>query len=337
VSPIGIDRPWAPRTEREGGSMPAVALVVMRTLVEELAGRDAVGELPVGPGVRAIIAGPRRGAGAGGPGVLIAWRDGPGDGPGITGYLGGREIVVRDLFGNERSMGTGAVGEIPLGDQPVFIEGIDTELMVFRAGLRIDPAFIETRSQRHIVDLVVPNPWGSAIHGEIRLRDPEGWEFRPRTVAFSVPARSESRIPVDIAFGANEPTGPRTMHAEIALSAESRYPVQEIAIPVELGLSTVGVWASYRLVDGAGGRESDLEVTMLVTNRGATAASFTAVAVAPDSPDKEAVISSLGPGEAAVRRFRFEDGGSVLRGRRIRLGLIERDGTGRINMALDVR
>lgn len=337
INPIGIERPWTPRSAREGGSLPAVSLVIMRTIVEELAGRDAVGELPVGPGVRAIIAGPRRGAGRTGPGVLIAWNKGGEDSPGISGYLGSGAIVVRDLFGNERSLGTGSVGEIALGDRPVFIEGIDTELMLFRAGLRVDPEFIETRSQRHELDLVVPNPWNTPIHGELRLRDPESWEFRPRTIVFAVPAHSEQRIPIDIAFGANEPTGPRDLRAEVALSAESRYPIQEIAIPVELGLSTVGVWATYRLVDGAGGPESDLEVTMLVTNRGTDSSSYTAVAVAPNAPDKEAVISSLAPGEAAVRRFRFDGGGTALRGQRIRVGLIEREGTGRINIGIDVR
>ena len=337
MTPVGIERPWMPRSTRAGGSLPSVTLVVMRTLVEELAGRDAVGEFPVGPGVRAIIAGPRRGAGRSGPGVLVAWRDGPGDGRGISGYLGGGELVVRDLFGNERALGSGAVEEIALGDRPVFIEGIDTELMLFRAGLRVEPGFIETRAQRHEVDLVVPNPWPGPIHGELRLRDPEQWEFRPRTIVFSVPAKSEIRMPIDLAFGANEPTGPRTLRAEVSLSAESRYPVQEVAIPVELGLSTVDVWASYRLVDGAEGPETDLEVTMLVTNRGTESASFTAVAVAPGAPDKEAVISSLEPGEAAVRRFRFEGGGAGLRGERIRIGLIERDGTGRINTAIEVR
>jgi len=338
LSPIGIERPWTPASSAEGGSLPGVAFGVMRTLVEELSGREAVGELPAGPGVRAIVASPGRSSARSMPGMIVAWCErGAAAGASIDGYLGGGAVVVRDLFGNERSLPAGAVHHIELTEQPVFIEGVDTELMLFRAGLRIEPRFIETRAQRHDVDLIIPNPWPSPIHGELRIRDPESWEIRPRTVVFSAPVGGESRIPIALSFGPNEPTGPRHLIAEIALSAETRYPIQDMPIHVELGLNSAGVWASYRLVDGAAGPASDVEVTLLVTNRGTEPSSFIAVAVAPNAPEKEAIISALEPGEAAVRRFRFEGGGTALRGQRIHVGLIERDGTGRINTALDIR
>src|SRR5690606_482068 len=128
---------------------------------------------------------------------------------------------------------------IPLTDAPVFIEGIDVNLALFRAGFSVDPPFVPAEATVHPLDIRLRNPWPMAISGRVRIAEPSQWKIEPRILAFSIPAGGEQRLPVEASFGLAEEAGPRTVVAEVELNAGEQYPVLRLHAPIELGLSTL--------------------------------------------------------------------------------------------------
>ena len=342
VDVAAIEMPWVWRSEREGGPTPTSAFVVWRTLAEELAGRRYVGDLPLGDGLRVLIAERfDRAAESGSSGMLIAWNESAPEGAGVIhAHLGQGAVRVCDVFGNEQVVeSSDGKHTIALGRTPVFIEGVDGRLLRFRARMRLEPGFIETRAQRHDAEVVLENPWPTPIEGVMRIGDMDGWEVTPRVLRFSIAPGEEVRLPVSLTFGLNEAAGDREIMTEVALQADRRYPVLDMPLGVELGLSSVELSASYQYTVGAGrgGIARDLVVTLVVTNTGTGEASYEAFAIAPGFAAREAPVTRLGVGESTVRRFIFDDGVESLRGKRVRVGLREVEGTGRLNRWLEVR
>jgi hypothetical protein len=336
---LAIQSPWTWRSVRDGGPMPTVELPVWRTISSTLAGMQVVGELPVAPGVFAFIA---QGAAAGPfgepSGVLIAWNDSATrEDAVLRGYLGRGPIVVHDIFGNERLVEP-EDGEwrIALRETPIFIHGVDVRLLRFRAGLRIEPDFIETRAERHEVDVVIRNPWRTTITGRMRIAEPESWDVAPRVFHFSIAPEEERRVPLSIAFGIGEQAGARTVLTELVLSAEREYPLLMLPIRAELGLKGVELRGGYQTALNALGEATDLAVTLLITNRSDRPLSVEVFALAPGYAREEAAVSALEPGNTAIRRFRFAEGVRQLRGQQIRIGLRELDGNGLLNKWLDI-
>lgn len=342
VDAFAIESPWVWRDQRDGGPMPTSAFPAWRTLAEELSSRVHAGGLDLGEGLRVIIAEREDEALIDETsGMLIAWNESAPDGRGvIRAYLGHGAVRVRDIFGNERVVAPrNGAHEIVLGRTPVFIDGVDGRLLRFRGALRMEPGFIETRAERHEVEVVIENPWATGIEGVLRLAEPDGWTVTPRVLRFSIEPGEASRVPVSMTFGVNEAAGPRELVSEVALQAERRYPVLEMPIGAELGLEHIELSASYQYSVGAGraGEARDLVVTIVVTNSGALEGSYELFAIAPGYSAREAPVTRLGPGESAVRRFVFEDGADALGGARVRVGLREIEGTGRLNRWVEVR
>lgn len=337
-----IEMPWVWRSEREGGPMPTSEFVVWRTLAEELSDRRFVGELPLGDGLRVLIAERSdQAAETGSSAMLVAWNESaPSDAGVIHAHLGQGAMRVRDVFGNESIVEpSDGVHTIRLGRTPMFIEGVDGRLLRFRAAMRLEPEFIETRAERHDAEVVLENPWPTPIEGVLRIGDVEGWEVTPRVLRFAIQPGEEARLPVSLTFRLNEAAGDRQIMTEVALQAERRYPVLDMPLHVELGLSGVDMSASYQYTPGAGrgGPGRDLIVTMVITNAGKQESSYEAFAIAPGFSAREAPVTRLGIGESAVRRFVFEDGVESLRGKRVRVGIREVEGTGRLNRWLEIR
>jgi hypothetical protein len=334
---VVIEAPWTWRGDRDRDAAPGPLMPVWRTLAESLAGRTAVGELPVAPGATAILVGDPE---TDSIGAIVAWNDtAPAHRAVIHGYLGDGEVVRRDLFGNHAPVPADDDGErhIPLGRLPLIIEGVDLDLLRFRSALRIEPSFIETRAKRHDVELVITNPWRTAIGGRLRLGSPDNWRIKPRVFELSVPPSGEQRVPLEVIFGLNELAGPRELVAEVRLSAERRYPTIRLPVPVELGLEDLEVSPAYRFIDGAAGPGADLVLTVLVTNTGHGPLSLDAQALARGRAMQESTIHALQPGQTTLRRFRFDDARADLLGTRLRLTIRERDGAGRFNRWIDVR
>ncbi len=331
---LAIRQPFGWRSGRDAQSLPGAELGAWRELSRQLAGRAIVGEIGVVAGVRAFI------AKGGGDSCLIAWNDAadPKDAV-LRGYLSDTSVRVSDLFGNTRRVEASA-GEmtIPITETPMFIEGIDAPLALFRAGLRVEPGFIQARAEKHQVEIVIENPWPVAVQGRLRIAEPVEWTIAPRVVAFNIAPESSSRVPIELAFGLAEEAGPQTMIAEVELTAERRYPVLRMPLRLEIGLETVQLLPSYRVQRAPDGSGADnVILTLLISNLSDKPVTLEAFAIAPGYPAFSAPVSQLQPGTSAVRRFMLERGAATLLGKSVRVGLKELDGTGRINKTVVIR
>ncbi len=330
-----IEKPWRRAIDGRGGAMPTPSYAVWRTLSEELSGRRPVAELFVGEGARAIVGD----GGVEGSGVIVAWNEwGRPEEAQVRALLGYGPVTVRDHFGNEETVYP-VRGEhvIPLGPTPVFISGIDTELVRFRAGLKLDPGFLESRAQRHSVSLTIENPYPESIQVAVRFASPEGWDFGPRVVRTSVRGNGRATVPVEIALGVGETSGLREVRAEVALTtAGGEQPVQRVPLFMELGMKDLRVSPSYRYVTGPDGAVTGVVVSLLIANTGDREVPLQAFAFAPGFAAREALIPSLAPGQAIVRRFSFNNAGALV-GDRVRAGIREINGNGRLNYWVELR
>ncbi len=330
---LAIDSPWDSAFGHDRDSlMPRAALASWRTLVQTLSERDIVGTLPVADGASVFIASGPEGN------VLIGWSDGADpEAATIRGYLGPGPIVAIDPFGNRtpiRPVSTNHY-EIPLGEMPVIIQGIDSELAQFRASLRLEPGFLPARAERHEVSLVVENPWNIGITGRIRISDPEEWTITPRVIPLRLDAGETARFPIEISFSLGEEAGLQNVVAQVEVLAQQRYPVQMVPMDLEIGLTTVEIIPSHRIERTEDGR-LDAIVSMRIINRGDEPLTIEAFAQAPGYRREFRPISRLAPGATTTRYFRYQDGGTRLLGRTVRVGVRENDGTGRLNMSLKI-
>ncbi|HBS28158.1 MAG TPA: hypothetical protein DEB06_01615 [Phycisphaerales bacterium] len=333
VRALSLDDDWTGNPDDESQLMPGAPLAAWRTLAEALTGRRIVGELPVAEGAVALIA---EGAN---DSVLIAWNDwaDPRDAV-VRGYLGGGEVAARDIFGNARTLTPGSDGgyTVPLTDMPVIIEGIDVQLARFRAGLRFEPRFVPARAEKHRIDLIVENPWGVGISGRLRISKPEDWDISPRVVSLSIGPERTARIPLELSFNLGEEAGLQRVLAEVELVAERRYPLQELPLDLEIGLPSVELLPSLRYERDSAGNPSDVVVLVRIINRSEKPITLEAFAQAPGYKNFFLPVSQLEPAGSTVRVFRFENGATRLRGRSVRVGVKEQDGTGRLNKTITV-
>jgi hypothetical protein len=329
---VAIVAPWRYEEGSELEFQPRPALGAWRTLAEELGGRHIVGELNVGEGIVALIA---RGVD---DSALIAWNDSaPLERAYIRGHLGPGPIVARDLFGNEHVVEMSSKGEhlIELDDAPVFIKGIDVELLQFRAAMRLEPPFIPARAEKHRIELVIENPWPIGITGRLRIAQPEDWTILPRVMSINLPPGGTARLPIDLSFNLGEEAGAFDVVAEVDLRAEQLYPLQRLPLSLEIGLPSVELLPSFRY-ERVNAQRTDVLVMVRVINLTDKPLTMQAFAQAPGYKSYDAPISELGPGASITRFFRFENGGARLKGRNIRVGLKEQDGTGRLNKTLAI-
>jgi len=328
---IGVEAPWVERGGRTPGVSPTPHFAIIRNMIDRLAERRVVAELPIGRhGVGYVLEGP-------GEDALVAWRTEPGrEEATLSAYLAGGDLRVVDLWGNVAPLPIEA-GEhrVTLGEEPVFIEGIDAELAQFRAGFRVEPSFITSAASRRRLELVLENPWTIPITGRIRIAEPERWEAAPRVQTFSVAPDEPARLPFEASFGVGEEAGPQTVEVEISLDAVERYPTMRLESAVEIGLPNVQISPGYRIDPGERSGPGDLTVTLLVTNVGDRPVTLRAFAGAPGFPRREAPVSALQPKQSVLKRFRFPGGGD-LRGQQVRVGVVETEGYGRLNKTLRI-
>lgn len=349
VPRLAIYEPWVWREPRsaaehddglmpyDGQWLPEIESVVWRTLSQTLAAQEPAGEFQTVDGVRVLIGRPRGAARTGG--VLVAWNDfAKTEDAMIRAYLAEGPVRVTDPFGNQRVVEpVDGLHQIQLGQMPLLIEGVNADLALMRAGMRIAPRDVPSRAMVHQLELVLKNPYPGGISGRVRLIDPERWGFTPRVIPFSARRGEEIRLPFTIELGLGEEAGTRPIEAELELVADREYPVMRVPLLIDLGLESVELNPAYRFAPGQDGQLTTLIVEALVTNTSQDVISLEAIALAPGFQSQTAPISSLEPGDSVVKRFVFFDAADALRGEWVRVSVREQAGSGRLNRTLEIR
>jgi hypothetical protein len=347
---ITIEQPWDLVGGQRERAMPRPELAAWSNLIARLSDRRVVGAFPVTEGVACYILAPAEGVPAERGGALVAWNRSamPSDAV-IEAYLGDDALSVVDLYGNATAAPAAPVVagrrsgvRVRLGDEPVFIEGIDVELCRFISSFKLEPAFIESTNNQHERSLLIQNPWPVSISGKITILEPGGfdaakgkrdrdWRISPRTMPFTVEPRGVVSEPFAIAFSPTEEQGSRPFVVNIDLVADKQYGTLTIRRAIEIGLSTASMELSYSL---RGPGAQDLVVEAAISNTGDEPLMMELTCFAPDLPRAKNMVADLVPGRQSVKRFVFSGQAANLRGKRIIVSAVTPEGGARLNKSI---
>lgn len=337
---IVLSDPWVIENGRRGRVMPGPELLVWRTLVDHLGGREAVSELALDPGVRMLLCSARSGGAelgyddlnlvgasgtgdASGDGALVVWLDEPGlEKTTVELPLSMGAVRVVDLFGNSTDIGLVheteldlPVHRIEITRTPQIITGVNTELVEFLASIRLTPDRFEATSGVHKHELVLENPWPFSIRGRVYIVEPGGysepgstrvdrsWDMKPRVVNFSVTGGLEERVPIEVSYSSAKLAGMKDLIFDVELIADQEYGLMRVKREIELGTDVIEVTLAIRDGELASGR---IEVEAFVTNQTEVPMYADVVAIAPKNPRQESSISVIQPREDGRRSFVFE-------------------------------
>lgn len=329
VRTLAIDAPWSTSDSLRDQTSPSPLLVVWRNLADQLAERSFLGDLNA-PGAEQcwILDSETRAA------ALIAWAGQTQGAPAALDLvLAETPVTVIDLFGNRRTVYPQMGGRhfIELTDSPVFIEGIDPDLAVFRSGFQVDPATIPAVHRLHEIDLVVQNPWPTVISGTLRLRPSDEWEVNPRVSRFTIGPGGATRLPIELVMDRDILSGRKVFDADVQIVSDREYNIH-VTAGFTLGLDDLHVSAAWER-DGA---TDNIIITEYISNRGDEPVTVNGFVHAPGFGPRLRPVGAVAPGSTAVQMFHFPGAASTLAGASIRYGIKEMDGSTRVNRVLEI-
>lgn len=349
---VAIGDPWRIEGSERPAAHPTVANAAWRALADRLDGRVLAVDWPISTGVRCLVftaplGDPDRG------GLIVAWRESaaPEDAV-LAATLGSEPVTVYDLFGNASILeptpaddGARLEHRLRLSAEPVFIEDINTELVLFLASIALEPPQIQSTTGEHEHAVVLHNPWPMPIAGRVVVTDPGGydpatqardrsWAITPRSMAFDLAAGESVRIPLMISFSRSNEAGLKSFVFDVQLVADQPYGWVRARTFAELTWNDVWLDLTYRVPPG--GADGDLIIEATVTNTGEMPRAVEAIAIAPGMPRVRSSIGTLEPGQSVVRRFPFPDAAKSLAGKRVSVSLFEPDGPGWLTNGIDV-
>lgn len=332
-------------------------LAAWRAIGDRMIGRRLVHDFTTADGVDASVyhAVVPRAAGSGGLLVLHppAARGPTGERPSVFEfYLGEEPVRVFDVFGNERAVeatqardaASDSASEVPrlvhrieLGDYPVFVEGVDVDLLLFIASLRLEPAQLPAIDTEHQAALVMRNPWPGVTSVRVRVVSPGGfggqpvtqrsWEISPRLTELLLEGGAERRTPINIRFRRSEPAGRKNLGLELDIRGEQAARRVRVDVPFEIGLEYLSVVASARRTP------EGLLVQAEVRNLGDRPITLEATAIATGARRERALIARLPAGATARRDILLR---GVRDAERVLLAVEDTDLGGRLNYEVDV-
>lgn len=350
VPNMALIEPWSILGPRRPQLMPKAELIAWRSLSDRLLDRRVVAVFPSPVGTRAYLLAPTSSAPAGRGGAIVAWNDSaPANDAVLDAFLGEGSIRVVDIFGNQRpprpALRQGQASRdsgirVPLGNEPVFIEGVDTSLARFLCDFRLEPGTIEPGTASSDHQLVLRNPFSTGISGTITLlspsREEQGgvsreWKITPRVMRFAAGPGETATIPMAIAAGSGLELGAQPFVFQVDLSAEVQYPRLEITRDLNVGLSNVRVSMSYRVQDNG-----DLILDVALANISDAPLNLRVTAFAPDQPRQTSTVSGLQPSNQSIRRFLYQGLAQKLRGTRLSISLVDADSNVRVADSIEI-
>lgn len=332
---LAIPHPWVYQGTRRKYPVPSPLLPVWKTLINHLSNRLAVARAELSPDVIAVIF---KEKGNSTSGTIALWNESP-EYDYVKCYLslGNEPVYKTDMFGNTLPINVkNNIHELVIGKEPVFIDGADIQLALFRAGFTIEPKFVDTGQQLHEHFMKLYNPWNSSISGKIVIKEPAGWNFNQHVIAFSIPANSSTSIPIKFVTPNYIVAGVKQFKVEILLTDTPSWEGDNLILtaPVEAGYKQITFTPSYRFVKNKDGTEL-LIITQEIINNSDEAAWLETFAMAKGYPFKRADISNLAPGGSITRIFRFDlSNNKDMEITQVRVGLREIRGQGRLNQIL---
>lgn len=265
-------------------------------------------------------------------------------------FLGESPVSVYDVFGNRKVVEVAEVVDdhdgtprmahrIVMGDLPVFVEGVDTNLLMFIASIRLEPNLLEAIDIEHPAALVMRNPWPGVTSVRSRVVSPGGfggqpvsqraWEISPRLSDLLIEAGQEQRTPINIRFRRSEPAGRKSLGLDLDIRGENATRRVHVEVPFRIGLDYLDVTASARQTgDG-------VLVLAEIRNLGQRPVTLEATAIAPGESRRRAIVPQLSPGSTSRRELLLR-GVTAADVGRIILAVEDVDVGARLNYQVDV-
>lgn len=353
---VAIEQPWEWADDGSGRVWPTAEAAAFVTLRQRLAGRRIVGEVRATPGVRCYVLAARDGSlGTLDRGALVAWNESADpERAFVETAAAGAGLVVVDVFGNQRAIAAGgsdgedgdqpsALVSVPVGESPVFIEGIDPYLSLFAASFRLEPAFMPAIVREHEHRITLSNPWPVRVTGKLQLKEDSDRRGRGRSVMdewrvspsgimdFDMAPGQTLSLPVTLSFGPGQLAGIKDFVIVARPIADRAYPPVRLKASIEVGLRDIDMQPEVQATDSG-----DVLVIASITNRGTHARTLRLETAARRMPSQQLQISDLSPGQTVLRRFVFKDAAKALSGRRIVISLSDLEEAQRLNKAVVV-
>lgn len=351
---LALVQPWGWTGERRPQTMPSATLASWTFTMRHLAGRRVTGRLDGIPGIVGFVLTPAPGASADRGSVLVAWAEGQTDDlPVLDMFLGLDPIQVLDVFGNvvhveDRTPLSNAAAtrnvRLALTGEPVFIEGVDPQLIEFLASLRMTPTFLRSQELDHECRLELYNPWPSAVTGRVSIVAPGGvlrdgtldrtWSIVPRTLdVFAGPGERQS-IPFRVGFSAANEAGRHLLVMELELASTRSYRRIRAEVPFEVGVEHLRADVSYRLSGDAA--PMDVIVEVRIANLGNEPLTLEVAGFAEGFRRQVATVGTLQPSQIAVRHLIFPGASESLLGQTIAVRVEDLDTHARITKTIAV-
>jgi hypothetical protein len=329
ASRIDLPLPFIVRKEGDHVSdEPEESLLILRTLLTQLAGTKFLGKLPGVGNVDAFLFDRQ------GTGVVVLWNRGVEDAPQRLALNLGQNPRRIDLWGNAEPLLAPTEGNadsivMDVGPMPIFLVDVDESTAEMRASVGIDQPLLESSFEPHPRRIHFTNPGDSAISGMVKLAPPPGWTVSPMVFNFTLNPGETFDHELTLAFPYNSFAGPKTIVANFQVQGDR---ASNFAVPfnVILGLSDVGM-RTIALRD-----KGDLIVQQLISNYGDKPIDYTAFVVYPGLPRQERLVTQLAPGKTLIKLYRFP-GALIIRNAKVRSGLREMEGTRILNDEVTVQ
>lgn len=345
---LGLLEPW--HWADDHTPEPTASYAALRGMSDRLAGLRHVYDFQTIEGVRASVYVPNVTRLDGGGGLLVLHPTPDGAERDFELYLGEGGIWAHDPFGNATLVEPVEVPELAsptprvvhrvrVGDLPVFVTGVDTDLLMFLASIRLEPDLLAAIDIEHNTTLTMRNPWPGVTSVRVRVVWPGGvaglpvseraWEITPRLTDLLLEGGQERSTPLGIRFRRSEPAGRKHLGLELDIRGENSARRVRVDVPFRIGLDYLDVTATAR-------RSGDGVVVMAeVRNLGDRPVTLEATAIAPGVARQRAVIAQLAPGSTARRELVLA-GASMADAQRIILAVEDVALGARLNYQVDL-
>jgi hypothetical protein len=228
-----------------------------------------------------------------------------------------------DLDGFVRPVAaTGGMLDLDVGSTPIRVRGISRLTANLVAGLHFEPSGVDLAAGPGTVELIVENPGDVAMEGRLGIEVPRGWSIEPREPRIRAAAGESVRIPLEIRWTTPPVPGEIRLPIRIAVESEERIGV-EVEVPLRIRNDVLEIRTDWALTTSAVDGRQGVVVSAEVINHGDRPLDLQLEAVAWHTGRERRPISSLAPGERAVRRFHFKRSLERLAGTDIRVVITE--------------
>ena len=297
---------------------PTELLVVFRTMARELGGATFRQELPLEPGIRALLFDNLGG------GTLILWNEHAADAQVTLQLPLGKNPGQVDLNGRVSPIAlANGIATLSIGTTPVIITNVDTRLAQLRGGFALGQNIFPAGAGTVATTIKLHNPYREPISGNLHLSLPQGWTADPPSMPIALAPGGDLNQPVTIRYPFNEFAGPKIIKGRLTIDGDGESAVRSMDVMHHITLASDVVemeCLAHFMPTG------ELVILQTITNTSNQPLNAQAYAMVPGLPRQQRFVLDLQPSQSVIKRFIFPNAGDAT-GKIAAAGIRQNDGT----------